>query len=162
MICTDVWCVCSQKLHHICSISKCKLLCVHFFIPEEEADTKKSKREGWRKRERESGGRGFLGPFKANDKIPQGRRVPSTPTALFASSLSSGINPVNTTMIFSIKLFYPKQMFPGNVSPLLPCFLCSFVFLTCIQGNTWKRYGQKEMGWLEKEFDFFLLLWLLC
>lgn len=107
---------------------------------------------------RERGGGGFLGPFKADDKIPQGRRVPRAPTALFASSLSSGINPVNTTMIFWIKLFYPKQMFPGNVSPLLPCFLCSFVFLTCIQGNTWKRYEQKEMGWLEKEYDFFFLL----
>lgn len=43
-------------------------------VSEEEIDTKENKRRQI-----------FLGPFTADDKIPQGRRLSGVPTALFAS-----------------------------------------------------------------------------
>lgn len=94
---------------------KFKLLCVDFFVSEEEL----IQREGRERRRKGGMGRRgiFLHLFNADDKIPQGGRVPRAPPAIFASSLSSGKNPVDTIMIFAIRLFCPKQMFPGHVPP---------------------------------------------
>lgn len=137
-------CVCILYIWNIYIISKARPLCLDFLILEEEIDTKVNKRRQI-----------FLGPFIADDKILWGRRVSRFPPPSFASCSSLEINPEDTTMIFVIKLLYPKQMFSGSIFPFAAysSLLHSFILLTHIYENTWKWHGQKEIGDIEKEFN---------
>jgi hypothetical protein len=74
-------------------------------------------------------------------KFHKGRGGRGIPLPSFASSPFSGINPVNTTMIFAMKLFYPKQMFPGNVAtPPLAAWRFMHSLLICLPNSHLKEH----------------------